>query len=76
MNLSEAARAELKSILERDYGQLVTEEELDSFGSLLLNLMAASIKTRARLRRLGVELDPSCIKKEPNTKQQELPFTD
>lgn len=54
-----------------------SQEDLEQFGSFLLNLTAASVKTRERMRLVGRELPPSVFppEEEPPT-QPTLPGLD
>ena len=63
MRLSEEALESLRRVLiELGYSQLLeeaTERDLEEFGLYLLNLTAAGVKTRERMRSVGRELPPS-----------------
>jgi len=51
MHLPNTAKNELRDILKKDIGDMVdgwSDEELNSFGDLLLTTLAESLKIRAR----------------------------
>lgn len=78
MGLSNEALEELRRLL-IDCGftrevDLAPREDLIELGNFLLNLTAAAIKTRERLRRIGMEAPPSVFNDEPRAvTQQKFP---
>jgi hypothetical protein len=69
MRLSDEALNDLRKVLyELGYScelELASREDLEQLGMFLLNLTAAAIKTREKMRIIGQELPPSSFD-EPN----------